>query len=55
MLKETKELTLAEASKDKLWGTGIPLRDVNVLNVAKWENRGWLLEVLHSIREDFLT
>ena len=27
MLRATKGLTVAEASNDKLWGTGIPLRD----------------------------
>ena len=55
MLKGIKNLTLVEASKDKLWGTGIPLRDVNALTVAKWENKGWLSSNLHNIREDIQT
>ena len=55
MLKETRELILAKASKDKIWGTGIPLRDANALCTDKWENRGWLSKILHGIREELLT
>ena len=49
MLKGTGSLTLTEASKDKLWGTGIPLRDSNALSTFKWENTGWLSRILISI------
>ena len=31
ILKGTSTKVLAEASKDKLWGTGIPLRDPDTL------------------------
>ena len=49
MLKGTGSLTLAEASKDKLWGTGVSLRDSNALSISNWENPGWLSEILISI------
>ena len=55
MLKETKELVLAEVSRDKIWGTGIPLRDLNALCTDKWESRGWLSRILHNIREELLS
>ena len=53
MLKGTGSLTLAEASRDKLWGRGIPLRDSNALSTSKWENTGWLSRILISIQEEF--
>ena len=40
MLKNTAPKILMEASKDKLWGTGIPIRDKDALNQSKWENQG---------------
>ena len=32
MLRTTAPLTLVEASKDRIWGTGIGLHDKNTLN-----------------------
>ena len=52
MLKGTSTKVLAEASKDKLWGTGIPLQDPDVLKTNKWENEGWLSNILATIRND---
>ena len=49
MLKGTGSLMLVEASKDKLWGTGVSLRDSNALSILNWENPGWLSELLTSI------
>ena len=40
MLKTTTPLTLVEASKDRIRGTRIGLRDRNVLNPESWLNRG---------------
>ena len=51
MLKNTGSLTIAEASKDRTWGTGIPLRDTEALLISKWKNRGWLSNMLMSIWE----
>ena len=54
MLKSTGSLILAEASKDKTWGTGIPLCDTNALCTSKWENNGWLSRILMNIRDDVM-
>ena len=52
MLNTTAPKIVAEASTDKLWGTGIPLRDSSALDSKKWENQGWLLEILLSVRDE---
>ena len=51
MLQATKGYTLAEASNDRLWGTGIPLRDKDTLTQASWSSHGWLSNMLHDIRD----
>ena len=55
MLKTTEPKTLVEASKDKLWGMGIPLNDTHVLNSRKWHGKGWLSEMLHIVRDLYKT
>ena len=40
MLKTTHPKILVEASADKQWGTGIQLRDLNILNPEKWTGKG---------------
>ena len=52
ILKNTGSLTIAEASKDRTWGTGIPLRDTEALCIPKWKNKGWLSDMLMSIRDE---
>ena len=52
MLKTMHPRILAEASTDKVWGTGFPLRNKDVLNPSKWEGEGWLSYMLMRIRED---
>ena len=52
MLKTTAPKTLAEATLDKLWGTGIRLRDRNVLDTEKWSGAGWLSKMLITIRNE---
>ena len=54
MLKNTESLILAEASKDKTWGTGIPLHDIDVLRTSKWKNKGWLSSMLMTIRDEVM-
>ena len=46
MLKMTTLKIIAEASNDKLWGTGIRLRDKDALDAKTWENPGWLSDIL---------
>ena len=55
MLKNTGSLIIAEASKDKTWGTGILLHDTEALCISKWKNKGWLLNMLMSIRDEAMS
>ena len=52
MLLSTKPRLLVEATTDKLWGTGVGLRDSNVLKQNHWTGHGWLSKILHHIRDD---
>ena len=40
MLKTTEPKLLIEVSNNKLWGTGIPLKDSHVLNDKRWNSKG---------------
>ena len=51
ILKATKGFVLAEASNDRLWGTGIPLQDKNALSQTSWYSCGWLSDMLQDIRD----
>ena len=53
MLKTTAPKKITEASNDKLWGTGVKLRDKNALNMSSWEGPGWLSEILTTIRDKY--
>ena len=53
MLKMTEPKTLVEASNDRLWGTGISLKDTHVLDSKRWYRKGWLSEMLHIVRENY--
>ena len=52
MLKATGNKVIVEASTDKLWGTGVGLRDNQVLNPNHWHNVGWMSSILKDIREN---
>ena len=52
MLETTTPKILAEATQDKLWGTGIKLRDTYALDTEKWPGPGWLSRMLHTIRSE---
>ena len=54
LLQSTDKQTLVEASHDNIWGTGIPLRDINCLNRKHWKNIGILGEILMDIRKESL-
>ena len=49
MLKSTKPKLVAEATTDKMWGTGMHLRDSNALDRKRWSSNGWLSDMLMSI------
>ena len=53
LLLSTNEDTLAEATYDKLWGTGIPLHCRDCTDRNKWHNTGIMGEILMDIREEF--
>ena len=50
MLKTTTPKILAEATTDRLWGTGVRLRDRSALDTGKWTGIGWLSRMLTTIR-----
>ena len=52
LLKTTSPKTLAEATTDKLWGTGIALWDSCALQTHKWHSSGWLSRMLMMIRDE---
>ena len=53
MLKTTEPKMLVEASTNRLWGTGISIRDTHVLDNKKWHGRGWLSDMLHIVRDEY--
>ena len=52
LLKMTSPKILAEATTDRLWGTGIALRDSCALQTDKWHSSGWLSRMLMTIRDE---
>ena len=52
MLKTTTLKILAEATTDRLWGTGVQLRDRSALDTGKWSGVGWLSRMLTTIRDE---
>ena len=53
MLKMTEPKILVEASTDRLWGTGISLKDTHVLDSKRWYRKGSLSDMLHTVRESY--
>ena len=51
MCQTTHPKTIAEATYDKTWGTGIPLYNPDDLIEEKWYNKGWMSDILMSIRD----
>lgn len=55
-LVETYPLTIGEASRDAIWGTGLTLEHKDALDVTRWEHRGNLLGyTLEQVREEIIT
>ena len=52
MLKTTTPKLLVECSIDRLWGTGVSLRESDLLNKDKWHNTGSLFSMLTDIRDN---
>lgn len=54
-LRETYPLPLGEASNDPIWGIGMPLEHIDVLNTEKWEPHGNLLgNTLAQVRDELM-
>ena len=52
LLKTTSPKILAEATPDRLWGTGVALRDSCALSTDKWSSAGWLSRMLTTIHDE---
>ena len=52
MLLTTTPKLVAEATTDRMWGTGIHLRDSNALDRKRWTSNGWLSDMLMSTRSE---
>ena len=50
--QQTHPKILEEALYDKTWGTGITLQNSNTLDSSKWVSRGWLSNMLLTVREE---
>ena len=53
LLLSTNNQTLAEASLDSTWGTGIPFRNEKCLEKREWKNTGILGEILMELRSSY--
>lgn len=54
ILISSRGLEIGEASRDTMWGVGMPLTDPQVLDVSKWHPKGNLLgRTLMKVREEF--
>ena len=51
MLKSMKATKIVEASKDQIWGTGVPLNSDHTLNEEYWDNQGLMCTVYQVVRE----
>ena len=52
LLSTTKPRTIAEATRDTIWGTGIPLTNKDALNKEQWNSKGWMNKLLTEIRDN---
>lgn len=50
VLRSSGTLLIVEASPDKVWGTGVHLRNRSVLDRSKWNGNGIMSEILHHVR-----
>lgn len=54
-LVETYPLTIGEASRDAIWGTGLTLEHKDTLGISRWDRRGNLLgSTLEQVREELM-
>ena len=53
LVKRTGTMRIVECSKDRLWGTGIPLTQDDCLNCDNWISPGIMGKILEDIRMEF--
>ena len=50
-LLATEDLVIAEACRDKLWGTGVPLYEDGCLDMNTWTGKGVMGDALIYVRD----
>ena len=53
LVKRTGTMRIVECSKDRLWGTGIPLTQDDCLDCDRWISPGIMGKILEDIRAEF--
>ena len=53
LVKRTGTMRIAECSKDRLWGTGIPLTQDDCLDCDRWISPGIMGKIVEDIRMEF--
>ena len=53
ILLSAKSFKIVEASRDRSWGTGIPLNSEHALNEDHWDNKG-LMETIYTIVKEMV-
>ena len=51
-LLDTKDIILAEASRDRHWAVGLPINRADLLITKKWTGHNWLGKNLASVRTE---
>lgn len=51
LLVSTGSLLIVESSPDRLWGTGVHLKDTNALVRGKWNGNGLMSEIVLEVRK----
>ena len=51
-LLDTKDIILAEASRDRHWAVGLPINSADLLITKKWTGHNWLGKILASVRTE---
>ena len=51
-LLDTKDIILAEASRDIHWAVGLPINSADLLITKKWTGHNWLGRILASVRTE---
>ena len=51
-LLDTKDIILAEASRDRHWAVGLPINSADLFITKKWTGHNWLGRILASVRTE---